>query len=534
MTRQGAKRKATDEKGVYELVSEEKLTKTPKGKITPDVCYYIAYKFEGKLIWEKIGWMSDGYGIKVAAAKRADRLHSIRHGEELPQQKAKAPLFKDVMDKYLIWADTNKANGRTTDNYLYQGQKGETGHLKHLDDKRMDEIHPFELEKLKKEILDTGLAPATAKHILVLIGEVYNKAITWGLYNGENPVKKVKMPVLQNKRERFLSYDEANILVANLNKLSSQLQDICLLALYCGLRAREILNLRGQDLDFESNLIHIADPKNKHPRKVHITAKALEILLARKPESPSQAVFINRKGEKIASVSKAFESIIDELGCNSGITDDEANILVANLNKKSSQLHDICLLSLYCGLRAGEIFNLRGQDLDFENNLIHIADPKNKHPRKAYMTAKVRGILLARKPESPGQLVFKSREKKKNKDISTTPDEKITSVSRTFERIIDELGFNSGITDPRQKIVFHSLRHTFASWLALQGEPIQVIGELLGHRTLTMTQRYAHLTGDHKRRAAEKLEACFNAVQQSKKTIKKVDSTQKMVYGENK
>ena len=83
-------------------------------------------------------------------------------------------------------------------------------------------------------------------------------------------------------------------------------------------------------------------------------------------------------------------------------------------------------------------------------------------------------------------------------------------MSRTFERVIDEIGLNKGVKDPRQKVVFHSLRHTFASWLALQGEPIQVIGELLGHRTLTMTQRYSHLTGDHKRGAAERLEAAFN------------------------
>lgn len=384
MTRQGATRKATKEKGVYELVSETKFAKSSRGKTIPDVCYYIAYKLEGKLIWEKIGWISEGYSIIAAAHVRGERLRTIRHGEELPQQKAKAPTFKTAMENYLAWADTNKANGRTTDNYLYQGHKGETGHLKHLDDRRLDEIKPNELEKLKEEILGKGLAPATAKHILVLVGEVYNKAITWGDYKGENPVKKVKMPVLQNKRERFLSHEEANT-------------------------------------------------------------------------------------------------------------------LLSALKKKSPQLHDICLLSLYCGLRAGEILNIRGQDLDFENSLIHIADPKNKHPRKAYMTTRIKEMLLTRKPKSPGDLIFKSRK-----------DKKISSISRTFERVVDDLKLNEGITDPRQKLVAHSLRHTFASWLALQGESIQVIGELLGHRTLTMTQRYAHLTGDHKRRAAERLEAAFS------------------------
>ncbi len=45
----------------------------------------------------------------------------------------------------------------------------------------------------------------------------------------------------------------------------------------------------------------------------------------------------------------------------------------------------------------------------------------------------------------------------------------------------------------RQIVSFHSLRHTFASWLALQSTPILEIKELLGQSTLAMTERYAHL-----------------------------------------
>lgn len=381
-------RKATSEKGVYQLISEDKTVKNSRGKTVPDTCFYINFKIpvstpdgkkKWKLMWEKVGWASEGYSPQVAAVVRSERLRSIRHGEELPNQKQKAPTFKDVMAKYLEWCDASKKNGRTTDSYLYK-------HLTRFDSKRLDEIHPFALEGLKQEILkEKKLTPATAKHVLVLVGEVFNKAIAWGMYPGVNPVKKVKMPVLQNRRERFLSHDEA----------------------------RQLLS----------------------------TMKA-----------------------------------------------------------RSPQLHDICMLSLYCGLRAGEILNLRGQDLDFENNLIHISDPKNTHPRKAYMTHAVKTMLkdMVHDKDKPGELIFKSRK-----------GEQIGSVSRTFERAVEDLGFNQGIEDPRQKIVFHSLRHTFASWLALQGEPIQVIAELLGHRTLAMTQRYAHLTGDHKRKAAQRLEAAF-------------------------
>lgn len=52
---------------------------------------------------------------------------------------------------------------------------------------------------------------------------------------------------------------------------------------------------------------------------------------------------------------------------------------------------------------------------------------------------------------------------------------------------------------------FHDLRHTFASHLAMAGVPLRTIAELLGHRTLTMTLRYAHLSPGHLQKAVEHL-----------------------------
>jgi integrase len=104
-------------------------------------------------------------------------------------------------------------------------------------------------------------------------------------------VKKVKMPVLENKRERFLSHKEAGALLSALKKKSLQLHDICLLSLYCGLRIGEILNLKGQDLDFENGLIHVSDPKNKHPRKAYMTTRIEEMLLPRITKIPGDLIF---------------------------------------------------------------------------------------------------------------------------------------------------------------------------------------------------------------------------------------------------
>jgi integrase len=95
------------------------------------------------------------------------------------------------------------------------------------------------------------------------------------------------------------------------------------------------------------------------------------------------------------------------------------------------------------------------------------------------------------------------------------PDEP-DRVSDTFARVIDELGFNNTgeftedaegnplpvkIQDRRQRVVFHSLRHTFASWLVMKGVPLYTVAQLMGHSTIIMTQRYSHLAPDSMRRA---------------------------------
>jgi hypothetical protein len=90
------KRERTKHPGVYERKSD---TRTHNGRT--DVCFDITFKRDGKKIWEKVGWVSEGYTAKVASELRANRLRNIRHGEELPKDKQKAPLFEDVAKEYL-------------------------------------------------------------------------------------------------------------------------------------------------------------------------------------------------------------------------------------------------------------------------------------------------------------------------------------------------------------------------------------------------------------------------------------------------
>ena len=180
---------------------------------------------------------------------------------------------------------------------------------------------------------------------------------------------------------------------------------------------------------------------------------------------------------------------------------DEATRLLAALQVRSLQRHDEALLSLFCGLRAKEIFKLTWADVDFENHQLFIRDPKNHKDRFAFMTSEVEDMLCQRSQgQKPPSYVFP----KEDGDCQL-------AVSTMYRDVIKELGFNEGISDRRLKAVFHTLRHTFASWLVQDGTPLFTVSKLMGHSSIQMTMRYAHLAPDHLRQAAGRLEGKLGA-----------------------
>ncbi len=363
-------RRRTKYRGVYERDSVDRMF---KGK--PDVCFDITFKVDRRKIWEKVGWISEGYSAKLAADIRGERLRGLRHGNDLPN-KTKAPFMKDVWERYKTWVENNKARHGRDDVGRYQV------HLKdRFENRRLNEISSFDLERTKIELIKEGLSPASVRHCLVLVRQIYNKAITWGMYQGTNPIKGVKLPILQNQRTRFLSRGEAALLLQKLSEM------------------------------------------------------------------------------------------------------------------KTDTLHDMSLVSLHTGMRAGEIFALKVNDIDFDNEIITVREPKNKKTRHAYMTRAVKEVLRKRMSSEPEALIFPDRNGAQTQ-----------SISKNFKRVVKALKFNEGVTDPRECVTFHTLRHTFASWLAIQGEALYTIKELLGHKSMGMTERYSHLSPDHKKKAIANLE----------------------------
>ena len=166
---------------------------------------------------------------------------------------------------------------------------------------------------------------------------------------------------------------------------------------------------------------------------------------------------------------------------------EEARKLLTELEKRSPQLHDMAWLSLKTGLRSTEIFRLQGGDVDLAASVLWITEKGGK--RRALCVANDILEKLASYERKQDEYIFQDRQ-----------GGKMTHISDTFERVCVSLGWNPGNAeerasmDPRKKVWFHTLRHTFASWLAQSGKvTLYELRDLMRHKTINMTERYAHL-----------------------------------------
>ncbi len=150
-------------------------------------------------------------------------------------------------------------------------------------------------------------------------------------------------------------------------------------------------------------------------------------------------------------------------------------------------LKPMVLLTLNTGLRRGEVFNLKWTDIDFRQKQLTVegTTAKSGQTRHIPLNKEAFKLLENWKLQSDGLFVFSS----------PVTGNKFDNVKRSWEALRER----AGLPD----FWFHDLRHTFASKLVMAGQDLYVIKELLGHSTIQMTERYAHLAPDLKASAVE-------------------------------
>jgi len=155
------------------------------------------------------------------------------------------------------------------------------------------------------------------------------------------------------------------------------------------------------------------------------------------------------------------------------------------------------LVACKTGMRLGELVALRWRNVHFRTGVIHVCEsitrgklgpPKSGKTRDIPMSKSVLAALRAQKHKR-SQYVF-----------STLAGDHLNDY-----RAQKPLDAACKLADLR-RITWHVLRHTFASHLAMRGVPLRVIQELLGHASIEMTLRYAHLMPSAKKHAVELLD----------------------------
>jgi integrase len=181
----------------------------------------------------------------------------------------------------------------------------------------------------------------------------------------------------------------------------------------------------------------------------------------------------------------------------------EAESLLEALAEKGPNLHDMALLSLHCGLRFGEIASLTWSCVNWEAGTLAILNAKTGS-RTAYLTARAKEMLQGRPHKAQSDLIFQKRA-----ILNASRGEVMAQTSKVFADTVKELGLNEGVSDRKQKVTFHTLRHTYATHLYESTHDLYLTQRSLGHATGTMTQRYAKMSETRLRAGAKAVEKVF-------------------------
>jgi len=365
----------------------------------PDKYYTIRFQTRGKRIEQGLGWQSDGATEDQAARILTELKKAAKAGKGITRLAPKREKARNQSKSEHVLSENSHQGFMSFGDYfskvyypMAQLSKPRTtwikerGHfinwIKPVIGKRLlQELEPHHLERIKHKMIEAGRAPRTIQHVFATIRIVWNTAKKDGFVISDSPTKAVKLPRIDNLRNRYLTRKEAAVLMGNLEALSK-------------------------------------------------------------------------------------------------IT------------------HDMALVSLYSGLRAGEIFELTWGCINIKHGQILVLNTSGRGDRRIPMARRIQALFKRMTPKSPKELVFLKQNGKP-----------YTEIPQSFRKAVAQSGLNNGVSDPRKKVVFHTLRHTCAAWLIQAGADLYSVKEILGHATIAVTERYSHLKSGNLQAAVSRINA---------------------------
>ena len=172
------------------------------------------------------------------------------------------------------------------------------------------------------------------------------------------------------------------------------------------------------------------------------------------------------------------------------LSDEERELLLTACRESHNpDLYLTVILAMSTGGRQAEIWGLTWKCVDLKNGFVTFEETKNDEPRSVPLAGHAFELMLERSkvPRIDTDLVFTSPKNPQNH----------FDFRRPFQIALK----TAQIEDFR----WHDLRHCAASYLVMAGVDMRTVGEILGHKTMQMTQRYAHLSPEHLKDAVAKM-----------------------------
>jgi integrase len=198
-------------------------------------------------------------------------------------------------------------------------------------------------------------------------------------------------------------------------------------------------------------------------------------LLKRKREDNGRVRFLNQ-----------FTPLKTELEYLKPCTDEETRFRAVIRKRFPTHMHEFDV-ALHTGMRPSEQYNLTWDRVDLVRKLITLPKTKNGKTRHIPLNSIVAAIFQGLFDCSSGQ----------GRVFVTKDGVPLKGYKHWFDDVVKEAGI--------KEFTWYCLRHTFASRLVMAGVDIRTVAELMGHKTIQMTMRYAHLAQQHKQDAVERL-----------------------------
>jgi len=229
--------------------------------------WWVDYVYRGKRYRE-----STGTDNRKLAQRYYDKIKGeIAEGRLFRKLPGEKKTFREMMEKYLD-EHVSKLKSR----------RAFTGYSKNLisffGDYKVSEISPKLINEYKIKRLSDGIKPSSLNRELATMKKAFNLAMKEWEWVIENPAAKISLERENNKRDRWLTYEEEERL---LKESPSDLKEIITLALNTGMRIGEILNLKWKGVDLFRKTITIFESKNNEKRTIPMNNIVFEMLKAK-------------------------------------------------------------------------------------------------------------------------------------------------------------------------------------------------------------------------------------------------------------